>query len=315
MLKVRGLEKSFDGRRVLRGIDLSVAAGESVALLGGNGSGKTTTLSAIVGLAIPDAGEILVAGIDARRNAREARRGLSFLPQKSLFPQTLTVRETLEATARLRRLRSSRVEEELALCELDTMAAQSVATLSGGQRQRLALAVALLPDVPLYLFDEPTANLDPRALTLFLERARALRAQGRCLLFTTHVAADVEVLATRVEVLREGTLERNATEAMFAETEGEVRVEVRGDAARWVAAARELGARDARAVGSRLFICAPRSLRISIVAGLERQGLTALDFRTERRWERVLEGVTEKQREETSEAVLDRARASDRGLR
>lgn len=213
MLRISDLKKSFGGHRVLAGVDLEVAAGESVALLGGNGCGKTTTLSAIVGLAVPDAGEIFVDGVDARSLPKEARRRMSFLPQKSHFPATLTARETLEAVARLRGLNGSRVEEEIDFFELP--AGQSVATLSGGQRQRLALAAALLPDVPLFLFDEPSANLDPRSLGLFLGRARALRAEGKALLFTTHVSSDVESLATRVAILNEGRIEAGEVDSVF----------------------------------------------------------------------------------------------------
>src|SRR5262245_22389999 len=102
MLTVSGLTKSFGGRRVLDGLDLAIDAGESVAMLGANGSGKTTTLRAIVGLARPDAGSIHIGGVDAARRPLEARRRMSYLPQRSVFPGTLTVREALAAVARLR---------------------------------------------------------------------------------------------------------------------------------------------------------------------------------------------------------------------
>jgi ABC-type multidrug transport system ATPase subunit len=210
MLEIEGLTKSFDGRPVLRGLDLSVDAGEGVALLGGNGSGKTTTLRAIAGLVLPDSGRITVDGLDARRDGRKARARLSFLPQKSVFPGTLSVRETLEVAASLRRLPQASVARELSECGLVEASERSVSTLSGGQRQRLGLAVAFLPDVPLYLFDEPTANLDPPSLEVFFRRARELREAGRAVLFTTHVSADVEKLATRVEILVEGRVERAA---------------------------------------------------------------------------------------------------------
>jgi ABC-type multidrug transport system ATPase subunit len=206
MLEVVGLRKSFTGREVLRGVDLSVAAGECVALLGGNGSGKTTTLRAVVGLTIPDAGEIRVDGIDARRDPKSARRRLSFLPQKSVFPATLSAREALEVVARLRGIAVARVDDEIERCELAAVADRSVAVLSGGERQRLGLAVAFLPDAPLSLFDEPTANLDPQALSIFFRRITELRRGGRAILFTTHVRADVETVATRTVLLSEGRI-------------------------------------------------------------------------------------------------------------
>lgn len=207
MLEILGLEKSFDGRRILRGLDLAVSSRETVALLGGNGSGKTTTLRSIAGLVRPDAGRIEVDGVDAIFDGKNARRKLSFLPQKSIFPPTLSVQETLAVAARLRGAPDSRVERELEECELANLRTRAVSTISGGERQRLGLAVAFLADVDFYLFDEPTANLDAQALAIFLRRARRLAEEGSAVIFTTHVAADVESLATRVEVLQDGRLE------------------------------------------------------------------------------------------------------------
>src|SRR5262245_27901763 len=160
MLTLTGVTKSFAGRRVLDGLDLHVAAGESVALLGANGCGKTTTLRCIVGLARPDAGHIEIAGLDVARRPLQARAYVSYLPQKSAFPATLNVRETLAVVARIRRVREDAVEHELEACGLTRLADRLVGRLSGGERQRLAMAVAFLPDAELYLFDEPSANLD-----------------------------------------------------------------------------------------------------------------------------------------------------------
>lgn len=210
MLTLTGVTKSFGSRRVLDRVDLDIAAGESVALLGANGSGKTTTLRCIVGLARPDGGRITIAGTDLEREAIRARSCLSYLPQRSAFPATLTVRETLNVVARLRRLDRGVVDRELESCGLASMADRGVGHLSGGERQRLAIAIALLPAVDLYLFDEPSANLDPAASRLFFQRARQLKRDGQTLLFTTHIPADVRHLATRIVLLRDGRIESDA---------------------------------------------------------------------------------------------------------
>lgn len=207
MLTISDLRKSFSGRRVLDGVDLDVTAGESVALLGPNGSGKTTTLRCIVGLAHPDAGRITVGGVDVLQNPTAARARLSYLPQKSVFPTTLTVRETLGFVARLRGLAPERIDREIDSCGLSTLADCGVAQLSGGERQRLAMAAAFLPDADVYLFDEPSANLDPVASRVLFQRLRQLRRDGCTLLFTTHIPADVRHLATRVAFLRNGRIE------------------------------------------------------------------------------------------------------------
>jgi ABC-type multidrug transport system ATPase subunit len=209
ILALSGLEKSFGRRRVLVGVDLAVGIGECVALVGGNGSGKTTTLRAIAGLARPDGGRIEICGIDAVSDGRAARRHLSYLPQRPAFPGTLTVRETIALVARMRALPAARVGEEIERCELSALGDANVGSLSGGERQRLALACALLPDAELALFDEPSSNLDARSTAIFLARAKQITSSGRSLLFTTHIPADLEHLADRVVTLSEGRVGEN----------------------------------------------------------------------------------------------------------
>ena len=207
MLAITGLCKAYGGHRVLDGLDLRIEPGDSVALLGANGSGKTTTLRCIVGLAHPDRGRIEIAGLDVQHNPTAARTRVSYLPQKSVFPSTLTVRETLDVVAQLRRQPAATIERELDACGLTLLADRWVGHLSGGERQRLAMAVAFLPAVDLYLFDEPSANLDPVASRILFRRARELRRQSRTLLFTTHVPGDIRHLASRVVLLRGGRID------------------------------------------------------------------------------------------------------------
>jgi ABC-type multidrug transport system ATPase subunit len=213
MLTLTGVTKSYGGHRVLDRLDLEILAGESVALLGANGSGKTTTLRCIVGLGHADAGRVSIGGIDAAADPCGARRRLSYLPQKSVFPPTLTVRETLEFVARLRATGPAAVDRELESCGLVQLADRNVGHLSGGERQRLAMAVAFLPTVDLYLFDEASASLDPAASRILFQRARELQRQGHTLLFTTHIPADVKHLATRAVLLRNGRIESEAAGA------------------------------------------------------------------------------------------------------
>lgn len=211
MLTITALTKAFGPRRVLDDLNLAIEAGESVAMLGANGSGKTTTLRCIVGLARPDSGHIAIDHSDAGRQPIEARRRVSYLPQKSVFPPTLTVRETLAVVARLRGLEQQAVDREIEMCGLAPLADAAVGHLSGGERQRLAMGIAFLPAVDLYLFDEPSANLDPAASRLLVQRAKQLTREGRTLLFTTHIPADVRYLATRVVFLRDGRIESDGS--------------------------------------------------------------------------------------------------------
>lgn len=213
MLTLDNLTKSYGGVSVLAGLNATIVAGESVALIGANGSGKTTTLRLVAGLARPDSGRILIGGRDATRGGPAARTRISYLPQRPTFPNTLKVREALALVARLRGLRPERVSSEIVACALSQVADRFVGALSGGERQRLGLAVALLPEVDLYLFDEPSASLDPAALRILFDRASALKRAGRTLLFTTHVPADVRRLATRVLVLGQGRIQGEGSTA------------------------------------------------------------------------------------------------------
>jgi ABC-type multidrug transport system ATPase subunit len=206
MLELRQVEKRFGDLRVLAGVDLTVGGGEAVAVVGGNGSGKTTTLRCAVGLAKPDRGAIWIDGIDLRAAPRRALERVSFLPQKPSFPATLTVREIVGVAAQLRGLSARAADREIERCELQAVAGRTIQALSGGERQRVGLAVTFVADVPVFVFDEPSVSLDPRAARLLVSRARELRREGRAVLYSTHVAADIDALATRVALLRNGHL-------------------------------------------------------------------------------------------------------------
>jgi ABC-type multidrug transport system ATPase subunit len=184
-----------------------VKPGEAVALVGGNGSGKTTTLACIAGLARPDRGSVRVAGVNALTHPLQALARLSYLPQRPVFPGTLTVREVIGVVTRLRKQPADAVDREIERCGLSAVTDRLVSQLSGGERQRLGLAVTFIADVPLFIFDEPSASLDPAATRMLIERARELRRDGRAVLYTTHVAADIDALATRVALLRKGRIE------------------------------------------------------------------------------------------------------------
>lgn len=275
-IEVAGLEKSFGEVRAVDGASFAVHPGETVALLGPNGSGKTTTLKCVAGLLRPDAGTIRVAGFDLRRDYRAARRAFTFLPQEPSFAANLTVREVVEFHARLRRLPAARVDAALGLAGLEGEAAERrVGELSGGMRQRLSLAVAELPEVGVMLLDEPTANLDPEAALNFRELARRWRREGRALLLSTHVLTDVQELADRVVVLVAGrpvVAEPIAALRARLRRFSVLRVEVGETSPRHVEAAMAAGAEGARLNGRSIVVEAPEERRWAILEGLRGVG-------------------------------------------
>lgn len=214
-VEVRGLSKRFGSFQALDGVSFSIRPGEAFALLGPNGSGKTTTLKAIAGLVRPTSGEILVDGLDVWKHARAAKNRFSYLPQRAAFPENLTACEVLEFYCKMRRAPRSRAALALARAGLDSAALSSkpVGTFSGGMTQRLGIAVALLGESGILILDEPTASLDPQGAAWLLETLDDLKRGGTTVVFSSHILSDVASLADRVAVLLEGrlvTIERAA---------------------------------------------------------------------------------------------------------
>ena len=206
MIAVRGLTKRFGRLTALDDVSFDVQPGETFALLGPNGSGKTTTLKCLAGLCLPTAGQILIQGIDIAGQPVAARTMLSYLPQRVAFPEQITAREVLDFYRRLRNLPAARVEVCIEHCALTDAADRLVSEFSGGMLQRLGIAVAVLADAPILLLDEPTASLDPEgaaALRVFLD---SLKQAGKTIVFSSHVLSDVEYLADRVAILVGGRL-------------------------------------------------------------------------------------------------------------
>jgi nitrous oxidase accessory protein len=225
LIRARGVSRRFGRRLALDDFDLEVQAGESVALWGPNGAGKTTALRALLGL-LRCSGSIAVAGHDPWRQGKKARSLIGYLPQEIAFQGELSVAETLELFARLRRAGDERCQHLLAWLELEAHRDKPVGALSGGLKQRLALGVALLADPPILLLDEPTANLDPAARDAFLTLLRRLRKNGKTLVFSSHRSDEIRALADRVLVLAEGRLERSGPVDEI-ELEGATTVELR----------------------------------------------------------------------------------------
>jgi Cu-processing system ATP-binding protein len=206
VIRYRGFTKRFGEHIAVEGLSLEIARGEVVALLGPNGSGKTTSLKAAAGLLEPTSGEVLLG--DPPRPAIEAaaRTVLSYLPQKVSFPEALTGREVVEFYRQLRGAPPERNLDVLRFASLNGAGDRAVGTYSGGMVQRLGLAVAMLPEAPAFLLDEPTAALDPDGLCAFYGLVERARADGRAVLFTSHQLGDVERLADRFAVLVHGRL-------------------------------------------------------------------------------------------------------------
>jgi ABC-2 type transport system ATP-binding protein len=202
-LSVTGLVKTFGSTRALDGLDLTVRTGDVHGFLGPNGAGKTTTIRVLLGLLKADAGEVSLLGGDPWRDAVELHRRLAYVPgDVSLWPK-LSGGETIDLFGRLRGdLDPKRRDELIERFELDPT--KRARTYSKGNRQKVALVAALASSAELLILDEPTSGLDPLMGEVFQECIREVRAEGRTVLLSSHILAEVEALCDRVSIIRNG---------------------------------------------------------------------------------------------------------------
>lgn len=206
MIEVRNLTKRFGRFTAVDDLSFTVGAGEAVALWGANGAGKTTAVRCLLNL-FPYEGEIVVDGLDARRNSKQVRRLTGFVPQELSFHDDMSVAETLIFYARLKKVADGfDFEPLLEQVRLVPHVQKRVGELSGGLKQRLALAAALLSDPPILVLDEPTASLDIRSREEFLILLRKLKQDGKTMIFSSHHLEEVTALADRVLLLEGGRL-------------------------------------------------------------------------------------------------------------
>ncbi|TAM91403.1 MAG: ABC transporter ATP-binding protein [Jatrophihabitans sp.] len=207
-IRVAGLTKSYGDRLVLAGVDLSVAPGTVVALLGSNGAGKTTTVQILATLLRADSGEAAVAGHDVATDPAGVRASISLTGQFTAVDEVLTGRENLMLVARLRHLQDAGVlaDELLDRFGLVEAARRRVATYSGGMRRRLDIAMGLVGDPPVLFLDEPTTGLDPQARLEVWRTVRDLAGAGTTVLLTTQYLDEAEQLADRIAILHQGRI-------------------------------------------------------------------------------------------------------------
>ena len=189
-------------------LDLSIADGEIVGLIGANGAGKTTTLKLLLGLLVPDAGRIDLVGTPSDRG--EWRSSVGYLPEQPAFYEYLSGREFLFFVGDLfglpSKVLSERVPSLLERVGIAESAHRPIRTYSKGMQQRLGIAQALLNQPKLLLLDEPMSGLDPIGRRFVRDLLLELRAQGRSILFSTHIIPDAEFVCDRIALMRAGQL-------------------------------------------------------------------------------------------------------------
>jgi ABC-2 type transport system ATP-binding protein len=210
VIDATGVVKRFGHVVALDGLDLQVRPGEVHGYLGPNGAGKTTTIRVLLGLLRTDAGQVRLLDADPWRDAVELHRRLAYVPGDVELWPNLTGGEAIDLFARLRGRFDQRRRDEL--CDrFDLDPTKKGRTYSKGNRQKVALISALASDVELLLLDEPTAGLDPLMEAVFQECIREVKAAGRTVLLSSHILAQVEVLADRISIVRQGRIVESGT--------------------------------------------------------------------------------------------------------
>lgn len=208
MIRAEGLQKRFGSVVAVDGVSFTAPDGAVTGLLGPNGAGKTTCLRMVYGLMDPDGGRIEVDGHDLRADPLAAKARLGVLPDTSgLYPR-LTAREHIEYFGRLQGLSgadlATRTSSWIDLLDMRAFAGRRVAGFSHGERTKVALARALVHQPQNILLDEPTNGLDVMSTRTIRSLIRHLRAEGRCVLFSSHVMQEVSALCDRIVVIAKG---------------------------------------------------------------------------------------------------------------
>lgn len=208
MIKFENIKKSFGKLEVLQNISLNLEMSQSVAILGPNGSGKTTLIKSLLGMVIPDAGQITFDGKNIK-NEFSYRSEIGYMPQIGNYPPNLKIAQLIDMMIDIRKGKKEGIiidEEIIELFKLNEIYQKPMGTLSGGTKQKVSAALAFLFDPKVLILDEPTAGLDPLASELLKSKILKEKRKGKLIIITSHIMADLEELSTHVVYLQEGKL-------------------------------------------------------------------------------------------------------------
>lgn len=204
MVIIENVHKKFGKNQVLSGVDLTISNGGIFAVLGPNGSGKTTLIKSILGMVIPNKGNITVLGENINQHS-DYRHKIDYLPQIANFPSNLRVKELIKM---IKDLRKPTHEDErlIQLFKLEPFLDKKLGNLSGGTKQKVNLVLTFMFDSPLIILDEPTTGLDPISLIRLKGLIQAEKAKGKTILITSHIMSFVEEVSDEIVFILEGKI-------------------------------------------------------------------------------------------------------------
>lgn len=202
MVTVNNLHKKFNKNQVLKGVKLSIEEGKTTAILGPNGSGKTTLVKIILGMVLPNQGDVIFNNENIK-NSWSYRKEIDYLPQIANFPANIKVQELINMIKDLRN-KPARDKELIEYFNLGNYLNESLGNLSGGYKQKVNLLLTFMFDSPFIILDEPTSGLDPISLIRLKEFIKQEQAKGKTIIVTSHVMNFVEEVASHVIFILDG---------------------------------------------------------------------------------------------------------------
>ncbi|MGB9664385.1 MAG: ABC transporter ATP-binding protein [Ignavibacteria bacterium] len=224
MITLSNIIKRYGKLEVLKGIDIKFSKGKISAIVGPNGSGKTTIIKIILGLVKPDYGKVLIDNKPLNGDFLY-RESIGYMPQIASFPENLSVLEVLSMIKDLRNRTDSPEEVFINEFELKSELTKSIRTLSGGNKQKLSAVISLMFDPDILIFDEPTAGLDPVVSSRFKEIVKVQKNKGKTIVLTSHIMSEVEELADEIIFLLDGKVYYKGSLKQLLIDKGEAKLE------------------------------------------------------------------------------------------
>ncbi|MXO04971.1 ABC transporter ATP-binding protein [Flavobacterium sp. HBTb2-11-1] len=223
MITLKNINKKFGRLQVLQDVNLEFKAGECIALIGPNGCGKTTLIKSVLGMVLPDSGDIMLDDESILKQF-EYRNRIGYMPQIGRYPDNMTIAQIIAMIKQIRNSKNELDEDLIKAFKLDKMSDKQMRTLSGGTTQKVSATLAFLFNPDVLILDEPTAGLDPLAAEILKEKIIKERNKGKLILITSHLLSELDDMITQIIFMQDGKVHFHKTIKDLLESTGETKI-------------------------------------------------------------------------------------------